>query len=369
MGHNEIIVKPLPDPFTRSDKTRVTAKTEWESRRKEILSRIIETEYGGLPPAPSATVVEPLHPNKPKWFPGTRYTQYRLVHGDDRSFHFRLDVHLPERDVPVPVILCGDGCWLYITDILRKEILDRGYALAVFSRTEIVPDMYTNSRDTGLYRVYPEEGFGAIAAWAWGYHRAVDALEQIEEIDASRIAVVGHSRGAKTSLLAGASDPRIALTGCNAGGCGGTGSFLFQGKDCELLSDILGKVPYWFGRGIDQYKENEAALPFDQHFLISSAAPRPFFTSQAYGDLWANPKGSWQSITAAREVYRFLGAGEKIGHFYRSGTHAHTHEDWTAFLDFADRHLQERSPDRSFTESPFPETEPAFTWTAPEKQG
>lgn len=368
MSHNEIIIKPLPDPFTRLDKSRVTSPSEWESRRNEILNQIIDIEYGGLPPVPSATIVEPLHPNKPKRFPGTRYIQYRIVHGDDRSFYFRLDVHFPERDTPAPVILNGDGCWLYITDTVRKKVLDRGYALAVFSRTEIVPDVYSSSRDTGLYRVYPGMKFGAIAAWAWGYHRAVDALEQIDGIDTSRVAVTGHSRGAKTSLLSGASDTRIALTACNAGGCGGPGSFLFQGQDCERVSDLIRMVPYWFGPEIRRYSGNEAALPFDQHFLIASAAPRPFFATQAFGDLWANPKGTWQCLQAALEVYRFLGAGDRIGHYYRPGTHDHTEEDWTAFLDFTDRHLAGKTRDRSFCGSPFPNAEPAFSWKAPEGQ-
>ena len=30
--------------------------------------------------------------------------------------------------------------------------------------------------NTGLYLVYPAGDYGALAAWAWGYHRAVDFL-------------------------------------------------------------------------------------------------------------------------------------------------------------------------------------------------
>ncbi len=366
MGHEEIHIKPLPDPFLFDDGSRVITPGDWKRRREEILSLILAVEYGGLPPEPSKIVVEPLHPNKPKRFPGSHYIQYRLIHGDDPSFHFRLDIHIPNSEKPVPVILDGDGCWLYITDLTRKEILNRGYALAVFSRTEIAPDMYSAGRDTGLYPVYPDKKFGAIAAWAWGYHRAVDALEQIEGLDSSRIAVIGHSRGAKTSLLAGATDPRIALAASNAGGCGGTGSFLFQGEDCERLEEILRAVPYWFGPDIKRYKQNEKDLPFDQHFLEALVAPRPFFTNQAYNDLWANPKGAWQVQMAAREVYRFQGAPDRLGHSYRPGTHDHNEEDWAAFLDFTDWQLLGREPNRSFSENPYPAVKPEFSWRAPE---
>ena len=36
-----------------------------------------------------------------------------------------------------------------------------------------------------------------LACWAWGYSRMVDVLEKQPEIDAARIAAVGHSRNGK----------------------------------------------------------------------------------------------------------------------------------------------------------------------------
>ncbi|MEI7927542.1 MAG: hypothetical protein WCH40_03260 [Verrucomicrobiales bacterium] len=50
-----------------------------------------------------------------------------------------------------------------------------------------------------------------LACWAWGYSRMVDVLEKQPEIDAARIAAVGHSRNGNACLFASAMDERIAL--------------------------------------------------------------------------------------------------------------------------------------------------------------
>jgi endo-1,4-beta-xylanase len=61
-------------------------------------------------------------------------------------------------------------------------------------------------------------------------------------------------------------------------------------------------------------------------------------------DNWANPTDTWETFSAARKVYDFLNADQKIGIAYRPGGHEHNRQDWTTFLDFVDWHFRGQSP-------------------------
>jgi hypothetical protein len=355
----------LPDPFVFADGSWVKTPRDWARRRKEILDLVVGLEYGGLPPSGAGVDAQLLHNHKPGEFEGGSYVQFRLVLKNQPAFHFRLDLAIPPGDGPFPVILNGDGCYRFVTPGIVGDVLRRRMILAQFSRVEIVPDIYKPDRDTGLYPVYPESTFGAVSAWAWGYHRCVDALGTMKDVDASRIAVVGHSRGGKAVLLAGATDERIAVTAPNASGCGGAGSFYCRGRGCERIADLIKVVPYWFGPRLREYAGREEQLPFDQHFLKALVAPRALISTEGLDDLWANPIGTRRTHEAAGEVYRFLDAPGSIAISYRPGDHDHNWDDWQVFLDFAQWQFGQAKPTRDFNINPYPAAKPAFTWRAP----
>lgn len=89
--------------------------------------------------------------------------------------------------------------------------------------------------------------------------------------------------------------------------------------------------------------------------------------SSSFGlaDLWSNPSGTWQSHRAAREVYRFLGAEDRIGIWFRGGGHDHGASDWRAFLDFMEWQLCGKQPACPYDLNPFPELPVPFTWSNP----
>jgi dienelactone hydrolase len=336
----------LPNLLCFQGGTRVERREDWPRRRQELLDAVVPLEYGGLPPAPASTRGEELHTIPVSRLDGARYITCRVVtgRGEEQPFAFTMYLLVPPGDGPSPVVLNGDACWGHVADEIAAEVLRRGNILAQFNRVEIAADVRDAGRTSGIYPVYPGGTYGALAAWAWGYHRCVDVLATMESVDAARIAVVGHSRGGKASLLAGATDERIALTAANDSGCSGAGCYRRQGPESETLVDIVSRFPYWFGPDLGEYIGREAELPFDQHFLKAAVAPRLLLTTEALGDLWANPSGTWQTHAAAREVYRFLGVEERIGIWYREGGHAHGRADWETLLDFMDWHFGGRQP-------------------------
>ncbi len=328
----------LPDPFTSDSGKRLTDPSEWAERREEIYRTAIELQYGTMPPAPEFLEVETL-------YRGGRENSYKIHTGTrGNPVSFRLKLILPPeaqgaKPQQVPVIVDGDLCFGYVT---RNDWIDaalsQGVAWALFDRTELAHDIKNEERASAgaLYRTYPDYTFGALGAWAWGYSRVVDALEIIGKTDPSCIAFSGHSRGGKTAALAGALDTRAAIVNPNetcAGACACYRVHLegrYAGnepKRSETLADLHRNFPFWIGPGMADYTQRENELPFDCHYLKAMIAPRTLFVSEAAGDLWGNPVGSYITTKAAAEVFRFLGAENELYWYYRPGFHAHNVED------------------------------------------
>ncbi|MHB9106571.1 MAG: dienelactone hydrolase family protein [Armatimonadota bacterium] len=341
----------LPDLLLFADGRRVETPDQWPTRRAELLEAILDFEYGHLPPAPEGMTVSLLHPTGFYPVPGAGLAQYRLSFPDGLGFTVALVT--PPGTGPFPLIIDGDACWRFLTDDILALAVRRGYAVAYFNRTELAPDAYHSRRDEGLYAAYPEGDFGALSAWAWGFHRVVDFALGLENIDGDRIAATGHSRGGKTALLAGATDGRIALTAPNNSGCGGAGCYRYPDEGGERLEDLIRMIPYWFSPRLREYAGRVDELPFDQHGVKALVAPRAFLSTEALGDLWASPRGTRLTHEAAKDVYRLLNAESRIGIVFREGGHDHGLRDWEVLLDFADWQFYGKPAVRDFDADPW----------------
>jgi hypothetical protein len=238
-----------------------------------------------------------------------------------------------------------------------EKIVAHGYGLATIYYGDIEPD-FDGGKPFGVRPEFFQEGpdgGAAIAAWAWGLSRALDYLETDKQVDAKHVAVFGHSRLGKTSLWAGAEDPRFAMVISNCSGEGGAA--LSRRQFGEQPHHLNRSFPHWFDANYKKYSNHESDLPFDQHELIALIAPRPVYVATAEEDLWADPKGQFLAEVAAGPVYELLGKKglgtdqwpavhqpimHDIGYHHRAGKHDVTAYDWDQYLTFADMHFGRR---------------------------
>jgi hypothetical protein len=234
-----------------------------------------------------------------------------------------------------------------------STILANGFAVATAYYGDLEPDTSTGFT-TGIrstlkevLNIQPNE-WCAMGAWAWGLSRIVDYLQTDKNIDARKIALIGHSRLGKATLWAGASDPRIALVVSNESGEGGAAlSRRWYGETVQI---ITAHFPHWFAAKYKTYGDNVNALPVDAHMLLSLIAPRPLYVASAVEDTWSDPKGEFLSAREAGKVYALYGkkgidtdslpalhqpVGKTVRYHIRAGRHAVTLYDWQQYLQFA----------------------------------
>jgi len=242
-----------------------------------------------------------------------------------------------------------------------EMIVSRGYGLATIYYGDIDPDTDDGFRN-GIHSVTEgdrgdaeraDNAGGSISAWSFGLSHALDVLETDGLVDGDRVAVFGHSRLGKTSLWAGASDPRFALVISNDSGCGGAA--LARRRFGETVKRINTSFPHWFCLKHREYNDNEDAMPVDHHGLMALIAPRPVYVASAVEDTWADPRGELLSLYHAGAVYELFGfkglpqdtlpeinqpIHTDVAYHIRTGKHDVTDFDWTQYMNFADTKLK-----------------------------
>ena len=365
----------VPDPLLAGDGSHVTTRAAWEAKRRpETLELFRKYVYGRSPQG--AKVRFEITAEDPHAMDGKATLRRVEITAEDggKSFSFPAAVLVPNGvKGRVPAFLLINNRAESSADPTRREkngfwpaeeIISRGYAAAVFRTVDVDPDEKGDAaRARGVRGVWPagsgkpgEDAWATIGAWAWGASRVLDYLLTEPAVDGKRVAVVGHSRGGKTSLWAGAQDPRFALVVANDSGC--TGAALNRRIFGETVEAINRGFPYWFCENFKRFNNHEEELPVDQHQLLALIAPRPLYVASADADFWSDQRGEFLSLVHAAPVYALYGqpgfqADEmppldspvirgRVVYHIRRGIHNLTPYDWARYMDFADRLWKDR---------------------------
>lgn len=360
----------LPDVMT-GRAGAVTTTEQWKTRRAEILELFREHVYGrsfGLPQELRFKVTE----ENPKAMDGAATLKRVAIMcaNNGRELVFELTMFLPNaRRDRVALFLLLNNRPQTNTDPTRKEksgfwpaeqVIARGFGIAAIQVEALALDDRFRFRDAAIWlfegSLTPpvpraKSAWAALAAWGWGASRALDYLVTDPRVDPARVAIVGHSRGGKAALWAGAEDERFSMVVSNDSGEGGAA--LSRRPFGETLARITTSFPHWFNENYRTFADRIDALPVDQHMLLALAAPRALYVASADQDLWADPRGEFLSLAHTSPVYALWGdprIGEddmpalerplivgRRGYHIRTGIHNLTPYDWDRFADFADR--------------------------------
>jgi hypothetical protein len=355
----------LPDPLKMEDGTAVKNKASWNKRREEILGLFRKNVFGTVPSTSYEQTFRTINTDN-NAIGGTATLKQVVITiaSGGKTLDINLTLFTPNNSKkPVPAFLLINNRGPAVADPTRKtksefwpveEVIARGYAIAVFNNSDLDADKFDDFKD-GIHAMLDrgtrtEESWGTISAWAWGASRCMDYLVSDKSIDARKVAVVGHSRGGKTALWAGAEDQRFALVISNESGC--TGAALARRKFGETVKQINQSFPHWFCLNYRKFNNNENALPVDMHMLLALTAPRALYVACASDDLWGDPKGSYLALYNAVPVFNLLGKKSDIpvkmpplekqlisgnvAYHVREGGHNMLVSDWNRFMDFAE---------------------------------
>jgi len=327
-----------------------------EKSREEIVSFFADNEFGRRPAeAEKPPLLKFEKISDDKLMPDGKMVrkQVRVVYGGSCGTNsFPVTAFVPagaKGPVPAFLLICNrdykENC-----DPEREkkspffpveEIVKRGFAAVSFYTWDVAPD-YNTGNTKGVFEAFEKPGayrdpklWGTISAWGWGASRALDWLETVPEIDAKKVAVVGHSRGGKTALWTAVTDPRFAMVCVNGSGCAGAKLNHLDLPKSEHIAQIVRTFQYWFCLDYTLWVNREQEMPFDQHELLSCVAPRLLAVGSGSTDDWAGPEGERKATELARAAWKDPSC---VSYHCHEGKHDLGLYDWNIYLSHAERH-------------------------------
>ncbi|GAB2610647.1 hypothetical protein GCM10027168_49440 [Streptomyces capparidis] len=309
----------LPDPFTKMDGRRITAKSDWRCRRAEIKKLAERYVYGEKHRKPASVT-------------GTVSNTNITVNVSDqgRSASFSARVELPSGSGPFPAVLVVGGFGADTATIKASGAAVIHYDPLAVGR-EGTP---RNNKQGAFYSIHgSSSSTGLLMAWAWGASRVIDVIEQSGGgiLKADAMGVTGCSRYGKGAFVIGAFDQRIDLTMPIESGT--AGAPVFRGipgeSGAQPLSSGYSEQP-WLGDAFGSFTGNPANLPVDTHHIVGMVAPRGLFIMENPHIDWLGARSGSVAALGGAEVYKALGAGSNITYWsdIQDGGHCAVRGEW-----------------------------------------
>jgi len=360
----------IPALLTSISGKKITTSAEWEKWRRPEIMNLLSTYIYGKRPASAEFQLNTR---------GRIVKEIPHIHGSDVDFYeieitaggYSFPVYgylpseMPNGPIPAFVFIMNEFCE-EMGDVMEDinhphlpihRLIEREYALFLVSTKHLY--LYQHHHmdfQNGVFEHFcdrnsrRDDDWASISAWAWGASRLMDYLQNFYPVDSDNIAIVGHSRGGKTALWCGATDPRFSLVISNASGCSGAAMHRGKVEGGEMIHHI--NITDWFCGNYHKYNHNDEMLPCDQHMLIASIAPRLCYVESCVLDEWASPALERLSCRLAGEAYELYGMTGavlpeeseiqvdtpyhegSIGYHLQNADHSLNIYDWEQFMDF-----------------------------------
>lgn len=209
------------------------------------------------------------------------------------------------------------------------ELAKRGYVV-------IVPD-YPSFGDYKDYDFSADPYVSGTMKGIVNHMRCVDYLCTLDMVDPRRLGVIGHSLGGHNAMFVGVFDTRLKVT---VSSCGWTPFHdYYDGDIAGWTSDR------YMPRLRDVYELDPDRVPFDFYEVVAALAPRAFFSNSPLHDDNFDVNGVKKAVSAARQVYDFLGAVDQLQVRYPDASHdfpPKVREEAYRFIDRTLGHIPRR---------------------------
>ena len=230
--------------------------------------------------------------------------------------------------LPVVIALHGTGDSKEGMEFLLREFAAKGFiGVAIDGRYHGERAPAANGEDAyddailRAFRQQKEHPF--LYDEVWDVMRLIDWLETNREVDASRIGLVGISKGGMEAYLTAAVDPRVAV----AVPCIGVQSFAWALENNQWQARV-GTIGQAFETAARDAKVEEIDAKFVRQFfdrvapgiytkfdgpqMLPMIAPRPLLVVNGDTDALTPVPGVQKAVDAAKKAYAAAGAGDKV---------------------------------------------------------